>query len=115
MKNVVGGGYYEVKQRKLSDFVRQYNEIDLVKIDIEGAESSVLKDLIDSKLLGKPNLYIIEHHLKINDFESQKNLAAIIKEFSESGFVFSLKSVEIAHEGFQDILLVFKKPNKCHN
>jgi len=84
-------------------------------MDIEGAESSVLKDLIDSKLLGKPNLYIIEYHLKINDFESQKNLAAILKEFSENGFVFSLKSVEIAYEGFQDILLFFKNPNKLDN
>ena len=100
---------YEVKQRKLSDYIRLHNEIDLVKIDIEGAECDVLNDLIECKLLDKPNSYIIEYHLKINDLESSKNMALIINEFSKKGFVFSLKSVEMTAEGFQDVLLFFKR------
>ena len=80
-----------------------------MKIDIEGGESSVLKDLIQENLLYKPYSYIIEYHLRINDLESQKNLATIIKHFSDIGFVFSLKSLEFTTGGFQDILLYFKK------
>ena len=86
-----------------------YNEIDIVKIDIEGAEYEVLMDLIDKNLIEKAHSYIIEFHLQMNDFKKQSKLLFILKHFNKSGFNYTLKSNKMMLEGYQDILIYFRK------
>jgi len=65
---------------------------DIVKVDIEGAEISLLK--VDSELLSKPSIWVIEtHSLETKDAIAKKFLSAgytLIKEFQFAGSVYIL-------------------------
>jgi len=71
-------GYPEsVRSVRLSDTILNIKNIDLVKIDVEGTENRIIKDLADSSLLaqGRIKKFIIEYHFsrkknktELNDF-----------------------------------------------
>ena len=100
---------YKVNQRKLSNYFNEFEYIDLVKMDIEGAEFDVLNDLISKNLILKCETYIIEFHLQIGNKECQQNFTTIINMFTSLNYNFTLKSSNFKIYGFQDILLYFKK------
>ena len=78
-------------------------------MDIEGAEQSVLKELISANVLNKPDSNIIEFHLEVRNTESHLKLAQVISKFAEFGYLFTMKSEKMTFEGFQDVLLYFRK------
>jgi len=55
--------YVEVKCVRLSDFILELDKkIDILKIDIEGAEAEVIRDLINTNVYKKVNKILVETH-----------------------------------------------------
>lgn len=79
-----GAGGAEVKAVRLKDLMT--TEMDLLKLDIEGAEYEVLKDAKD-RLHLVSNLFIEYHGL----FSQQNELMDILTWITEAGFLFCIK------------------------
>jgi len=76
-----------VQCARLKDVIEKYDEIDFLKIDIEGAEYEVLLDIQHS--LKKINNIFLEYHGKINEI---KKLRDIIKIMAENSFKIYIKN-----------------------
>lgn len=98
-KNVV-----DIQTDRLSDFV-QNASFDLIKMDIEGAETQVLNDLVSTGKLGRSERYIIEYHHKID--QKKSFLSAFVTPFEEIGFEYNLRTTYQQTGDFQDVLLNF--------
>jgi FkbM family methyltransferase len=61
-----GNTVLKVRTERLSSLLRKLGKVDLVKIDVEGAEWDILRDLQTSNVLTKPSRYIIEYHHQIS-------------------------------------------------
>lgn len=84
----------EVKAVRLKDFLNR--EVDFLKIDIEGAEYSVLTDIVDS-LQNVKNMFL-EYH---GTFDQNRELVKMINIVSEAGFNFYIKeAAPIYHTPF---------------
>ena len=57
-----GTSELKVKATRLSNLIASLDRVDAVKIDVEGAEWHILKDLQQSGTLAKPMRYLIEYH-----------------------------------------------------
>lgn len=103
------GGDVEIKCKaeKLSKFIKNLDKIHLMKIDVEGAEWLILKDLIETGLINKVDQYIIEYHHRINDEKSK--LSEFLIFFEKNGFDYNIKTNYLKKGSFQDILIHFYK------
>lgn len=98
-----------VKTQKLSDII-DAEKFDLIKIDIEGAETQVIENLITEGKIGQSNRYIIEYHHRINGEKS--HLSNFIKHFENNNYEYNIRSNFSRIGGFQDILLhIYKDEN----
>ena len=77
----------------------------MIKIDIEGAESEVIRDLVLSNKIKNSKRYIIEYHHKINF--KKFSLADFIKNFEDFSFEYNLKTSFNYIGEFQNVLLYF--------
>lgn len=105
-----GESKLNIQAVRLSDYIT--DNIDLIKIDVEGAEFEILGDLISTKKINFSERYIIEYHHRMN---SNKLLADFIKPFEEWNFGYSLKTSFSELGSFQDILFYFFKENILGN
>jgi FkbM family methyltransferase len=96
-----------VKAEKLSAYIKKIEKIDLIKIDVEGAEWNIINDLEKEKLLSKPDQYIIEYHHNMNKSKSEFSL--FLNKFETAGFSYSIKTTYNNLKSFQDILIHFYK------
>lgn len=81
-KNVNGNDYEIVEAIDIVEFIKSLNKnIDLIKIDIEGAEIEVINHIIDSGIIHKVNKILCEVHDKKYKFlrESTNKLREKIK------------------------------------
>jgi lipopolysaccharide transport system ATP-binding protein len=60
--DVLKDAFCEVEVRRLADFLRQFQRIRILKMDIEGAECEVLEDLLKEQLLDRIDLVLVETH-----------------------------------------------------
>ena len=106
------GGNIEltVEARKLSRYILDEEEVELVKIDVEGSESSLVSELIESSTLGRANQYIIEYHHRINADPSR--LGDFLKKFEMAGYDYNLKAAYRRAGTFQDVLIHFYKDKR---
>ena len=70
--NITGKNFTQVKTIKLSEYINNYNSIDILKMDIEGAEYDVLEELIDSGAIHKIKYIFYECHAHKVPLEIQK-------------------------------------------
>ncbi len=101
------GEHLKVNARKISGYIKNIEKIDLMKIDVEGAELNILNDLIESSLIKKTEQYIIEYHHNINNDASA--LSAFLAKFESNGYNYSIKANYHNIRKFQDILIHFYK------
>ncbi|MBZ0181892.1 MAG: FkbM family methyltransferase [Melioribacteraceae bacterium] len=73
---------------KLSSFLMTFSKIDLLKIDIEGAEIDVIKDC-ENSLLMVDNLFIEYHSFK----DGQQSLSEILRVLEKNNFRYYIKEV----------------------
>jgi len=97
----------KVKCLKLSNIINNYSDVDLVKMDIEGAEINVINELFESKTLTKVKQFIIEYHHKT--LETSNNLSEFLKLFENSGYKYSVTASYDGVEYMQDIMIHFYK------
>jgi len=103
------GGHLKVMipTKKLSQTIAQFESIDLIKIDVEGAEQRIIDDLYNSALLGLAKEYIIEYHHNIDSDDS--SFAAFLLKFEQNGYNYNFKTSFDEIRSFQDILIHFYK------
>jgi FkbM family methyltransferase len=98
------GEAIQVPARKLSDFIE--GTVDLLKIDVEGAEHRILCDLVVSRKIECVKELIVEYHHRIGNQHSC--LAAFLKPLEDSGFDYQIHasvSGISSQDTFQDILI----------
>jgi FkbM family methyltransferase len=70
-----------VQAVKLSSFIDK--PVDFLKVDIEGAESAVVKDLVDSGAIGRVNEMVIEVH---PDGRAPAGRSVLVSQLESAGF-----------------------------
>ena len=101
-----GKNAIDIQADRLSKFIQEAT-VDLIKMDVEGAETQVLKDLVSENKLSNSRKYIIEYHHKIN--QKRSSLSAFIKPFEDAGFEYNIRTNYLNMGDFQDVLLTFYK------
>ena len=76
-----------VQAIRLRDWLKKETRIDLLKMDIEGAETEVLLDCADS--LGNVQHLFLEYH---SFSRSKQNLAALLNIFEKNGFRYNIEN-----------------------
>ena len=91
-----------VPSAPLSDYLSDWKGIDLIKLDIEGAEREVIRDLWMSGMLRKCKQYILEYHQipgESNGFDE------LCQPFLENGFTRIILS-EVEHDSKMKVVHV---------
>ncbi len=96
------GGSGEIEVVRLSDHIE--GRVDFLKLDVEGAETSVISELAESGKLGSIEQMAIEYHHHLSD--AGDSLSVILGMLEEAGFGYSLaaRAPTYAHE-YQDVLI----------
>lgn len=81
-----------VPARRLADYLPATAPVELLKLDVEGAEASLLADLDQAGLLTRFRQVIVEFHYRIGSAESGQ-LAACLQAFTGQGFAWYFKQV----------------------
>jgi hypothetical protein len=93
-----------VPARKLSAFIN--GDVDFLKLDVEGAELSVLRDLAESGKLKRIEQMIIEYHHKIpGNPSAMGSFLSILEEGHFEYQVFVPSYVETGRDYFQDVTI----------
>jgi FkbM family methyltransferase len=96
-----------VEQRRLSEFLD--GQVDLVKLDIEGAEEDVLAELAESGAIKRVQQLIVEYHHQLDP--DRDAVGAFLERLRALGFHYQLSARErIEHRdplepAFQDVLV----------
>jgi FkbM family methyltransferase len=98
-----GENEIKVKATRLSNYLKNFDSVDLIKIDVEGAERDIINDLFDSETISKAKEYFIEYHHNINGEAS--NLSSFLQKFELNGFRYNIRSNFNKSTQFQDILI----------
>jgi hypothetical protein len=100
----VGGRTQTVKQVRLSSFID--GPIDFMKLDVEGAEDEVLKDLVMSSKLRHIEQMVIEYHHHVD--KDRDALAGFLATLESAGFGYQMRAKYSSSKvpgQFQDIVL----------
>jgi FkbM family methyltransferase len=87
---------FEVRQLRLSDTITE--EVDLLKIDVEGAEWDILEDLRESGTLSKVHRIIIEFHHNLRP--NQSAMAGFLQILEDEGFAYTMEASRSQNERF---------------
>jgi hypothetical protein len=96
-----------VPQRRLSQFVGE--DVDLLKLDIEGAENEVLDDLVASEAVSRIRQLVVEYHHQLDP--TRDFLGAFLERLREHGFLYQVAAkAPIGNRAklaprFQDVLV----------
>lgn len=110
--NIWGGETqdYEVQQVRLSDHITE--TVDLLKLDVEGAEWEVIEDITSSGKIALVHRLIIEFHHNLKP--SHSNLAGFIGMLEDTGFTYTISATRAQStrfsSGWQPIMLYAWKP-----
>ncbi len=99
----------QVKAAKLSDYVN--GPVDLLKMDVEGAEFEIIADLKSSKKISLVQRMVIEYHHKIEGQPSR--MSKFLALLEEEGFEYQLSGhcLPVTRQNtFQDILIGAYRP-----
>jgi FkbM family methyltransferase len=86
IENMFTDEYYEVDTITLNEVMSSlnHNRIDLLKMDIEGAEVAVLENMLDNKIY--PTYLLVEFDLKLKNKDLNGSTEKIIKKLMEVGY-----------------------------
>ncbi len=98
---------------KLSEFVNG-KQVDLVKLDVEGAEGSVMRDLADSGAIKKIDQFVVEYHHHVDRHKAK--LGNFLSLLTQAGFEYQIGAVWAspqARDEFQDIMVQAFRSREC--
>jgi FkbM family methyltransferase len=96
---------YKVRQVQLSKYVEC--EVDFLKLDVEGAESAVLEELIESGAIDAIDQMVVEYHHHIDGGED--DFGAFLRQLEARGFGYQIGGTcppavqQGRGHGFQDV------------
>ncbi len=93
----------QIKAVKLSDYLKDIDHVDLVKMDVEGAELPIILDLQKSGELKKVKELILEYHHNMPG--EKESLAEFLSIFESAGFEYSLRTNFFDVGAFQNVLV----------
>lgn len=96
-----------INAEKLSYILKDTEKVDLIKMDVEGAELNIIKDLYESTAIKKVNEYLIEYHHNMNNDKSA--LASFLQKFELNGFNYNIRADFNQLNSFQDLLIHLNK------
>lgn len=99
-KNRGGEHLVKVKAARLSSYVK-LRKFDFAKIDVEGAEYSILRDLNSEGALKQVAQYLFEYHHNIKG--GSQSMSEFLKVFEDEGFILNIKTTYEQIGGFQDV------------
>jgi len=104
-----GGGQMESSPTiKISDIVNERNQIDLLKLDIEGGEWGVFDDLNENDSFDKVNKMIVEYHHNQNS--NERKFSEFLTIIENAGYKYNLHGIHHGRAGiFQDVLIYCEK------
>ena len=91
-------GGIDVPSISLKEYLEKENEVDFLKMDIEGAEIDVIKDIKDQ--LHKIDRFFIEYHSYIS---GKQELSVILHILEESGFRYHLENARNQSAPFEGV------------
>jgi FkbM family methyltransferase len=107
-----------VRQRKLSTYIDR--EVDLLKLDVEGAELAVLQDLVSTGTITRINQMIVEYHANIH--KNQEAFSSFLGQLEKSGFGYQISTSYPNSERaswdpiFQDVLVyAYRMPHETYS
>ena len=103
-----GTNVLKIQTRKLSEYIKG-GSFDLIKIDIEGAETDVLSDLCQSNTLRNAENYIIEYHMASKN--NNTYFSDFLKPFENQKYTYLLKANNKKGVIIHDILISLSKSN----
>ena len=89
--DAVSSNTVSVKAVRLKDFLGR--KVDFLKLDIEGAEYKVLKDIAEN--LGNVHRMFLEYH---GTFAQNNELLEILELVTEAGFKFYIKEADSVYD-----------------
>lgn len=98
-----------VEVKRLSSYI--HTDIDLLKIDVEGAEFEVMHDLIETGTIDRVKRICLEYHHHIGS--EPDRLSEMLRMIEESGFCYHLRAISGSLTGerkFQDITVLCHRP-----
>jgi FkbM family methyltransferase len=98
------GTSIQVMGRKLSDFIQ--GPVDLLKLDVEGAEHRILCDLVRSEKIHYIRQMVIEYHHQMG--EQGSRLAGFLNQLEHAGFEYQIHASlypVTCKNTFQDMLI----------
>jgi FkbM family methyltransferase len=99
-----GSSKIEIETDLLSNYLKE--KVDLLKIDIEGAEWQVLEDLkVNGRQLANVDHAIIEYHHKINNEKSR--LTTFLSYFESCQYEYNIRTFHKQKGDFQDLIIHF--------
>jgi len=103
----ISGQETSVEQRRLSEFLSE--DVDLLKLDVEGSEDDVLDELVESGAIGRVDQLVAEYH---HHLDPQRDfLGAFLERLRREGFTYQLSARERLADraalapAFQDVLV----------
>jgi FkbM family methyltransferase len=103
------GRAIHVPSKKLSEFIQ--DRVDLVKLDVEGAEHRILSDLVSSRKIQYIQQMVIEYHHHVGNQRSR--LSEFLGRLETAGFEYQIHSSlwpVTAKNVFQDMLIGAYRP-----
>jgi FkbM family methyltransferase len=103
----ISGTKTSVAQRRLSNLIPE--EVDLLKLDVEGAEDDILEELADSGAITRVAQLVVEYHHQLDP--GRDFLGAFLERLREHGFRYQVSAIErVAKRAslepvFQDVLV----------
>jgi FkbM family methyltransferase len=100
-----------VPQRRLSQFLGE--EVDLLKLDVEGSEDDVLAELVDSNAVSRIRQLVVEYHHQLDP--GRDFLGAFLERLRDQGFQYQVGASEnvaaraAGKPAFQDILVYARR------
>jgi FkbM family methyltransferase len=100
-----------VPQRRLSHLLSE--DVDLLKLDVEGSEDDVLAELVDSKAVSRIRQLVVEYHHQLDP--TRDFLGAFLESLREQGFQYQVGAVENVaartrgRPAFQDVLVYARR------
>lgn len=100
-----------VPQRRLSRLLSE--DVDLLKLDIEGSEDDVLIELVDSKAVSRIRQLVVEYHHQLDP--TRDFLGVFLESLREQGFQYQVGATENvaartrSQPAFQDVLVYARR------
>lgn len=107
----ISGSETSVPQRRLSEFVQE--DVDLLKLDVEGSESDVIGELVEAGAIERIEQLVVEYHHHLD--RERDLLGAFLERLSRQGFAYQVSATErvearaAVEPVFQDVLVFARR------